>query len=135
MARQKSGMAEVNGKKRPGEDAPIAKDRIEVSDGALATLIGLAAHEVPGVVGMAPANLRDGFKRILGHAQADAGVEVERSESPTQVLTTLHVVVAYGVNIPAVAESIRERVKYAARTYAGIEIEPVRVIVAGVSRG
>jgi uncharacterized alkaline shock family protein YloU len=135
MENSKSGMAAARGGMEPGKEPPLAKDRVEVSDEALATLIGLAAHEVPGVVGMAPANLRDGFKRILGHAQADAGVEVERPEDPKQALVILHVVVAYGVNIPAVAESIRERVKYAAHNYGGVEVEAVRVVVAGVSRG
>ena len=42
---------------------------------------------------------------------------------------------AYGVNIPAVAESVVERVRYAARTYAGVEVDDVKVHVAGVSRG
>jgi uncharacterized alkaline shock family protein YloU len=108
------------------------KDKIVVTDGALATVIGLAAHEVPGVVGMAPAGLREGIKRILGVSQADEGVTVAHQESATNV--DLHVVVAYGVNIPAVADSIRERVYYAAKAYAGVDLEKVRVHIAGVSR-
>jgi uncharacterized alkaline shock family protein YloU len=108
------------------------RDKIVVTDGALATVIGLAAHEVPGVIGMAPAGLREGIKRILGVSQADEGVTVARQESATNV--DLHVVVAYGVNIPAVADSIRERVYYAAKAYAGVELEKVRVHIAGVSR-
>ena len=107
------------------------KDRVSVTDEALATIIGLAAHEVPGVVGMAPAGLREGIKRILGVAQADEGVEVARSDDTS---VDLHVVVAYGVNIPVVADSIRERVLYASKTYAGVELGTVRIHIAGVSR-
>lgn len=107
------------------------KDRVSVTDEALATIIGLAAHEVPGVVGMAPAGLREGIKRILGVAQADEGVEVARSDDTS---VDLHVVVAYGVNIPVVADSIRERVLYASKTYAGVELGKVRIHIAGVSR-
>jgi uncharacterized alkaline shock family protein YloU len=111
-------------------------DPITVTDGALATIIGLAAHEVPGVVGMAPASLGEGIKRILGVAQADEGVEVSRTQMDDDETTDvdLYVVVAYGVNIPAVADSIRERVNYAAETYAGVQLKTIRIHIAGVSR-
>ena len=119
------------------KDGPNAaaqtKDSVSVTDAALATLIGLAAHEVPGVVGMAPAGIREGIKRVLGVAQADEGVVISHDGAATNV--DLHVVVAYGVNIPVVADSVRERVSYAARAFAGVELDEVRVYVDGVSRG
>lgn len=110
-------------------------DRTHVSDDALATLIGLAAHEVPGVVGMAPTSLGEGIRRILGVSQADEGVEIRRpDDDPEHPDVELHVVVAYGVNIPVVAESVVERVRYAARHYGGVGVREVKVHVAGVSR-
>jgi uncharacterized alkaline shock family protein YloU len=115
--------------------APREADEIYVTDSALATIVGLAAHEVPGVVGMAPASLSEGIKRILGVAQADEGVEIDRGEVPDTAEIVLHVVVAYGVNIPVVAKSIETRVRHAAKTYAGVKVTDVRVHVAGVSRG
>ena len=116
--------------------AAAPRDRIVVTDGALATVIGLAAHEVPGVVGMAPASLREGLNRMLGASRADEGVEVDRKDENAQKADVeLSVVVAYGVNIPVVADSVRERVRYAARTYTGIEVGEVKVNIAGVSRG
>ncbi|MFO8151354.1 MAG: Asp23/Gls24 family envelope stress response protein [Trueperaceae bacterium] len=121
-------------RKKPAR-RPSAVDHVEVADDALATVVGLAAHEVPGVVGMAPASLSEGLRRILGVSQVDEGVEIERDAEGLANCIVLHVVVAYGVNIPAVAESVVERVRYAARTYAGIEVTDVKVHVAGVSRG
>lgn len=110
-------------------------DTIFVSDDALATLVGLAAHEVPGVVGMAPASLGEGLRRILGGSQADEGVEIKPSSEPDYDRDiVLHVVVAYGVNIPVVAESVEERVRYAASHSAGVEVGHVQVHIAGVSR-
>jgi uncharacterized alkaline shock family protein YloU len=114
---------------------PQVIDKIAVTDRALATIIGLAAHEVPGVVGMAPATIREGLKRILGVQQVDEGVVIKREDDMSPATVDLHVVVAYGVNIPVVAESIRERVIYAAETFAGVKLARVRVHVAGVSRG
>lgn len=120
-------------KAAPASGTPgVGRDRITVTDGALSTLIGLAAHEVPGIIGMAPANLREGIKRILGKQQADEGVEITRQGETASV--DLYVAVAYGVNIPAVAESVRERVLYAARAFAGVEVERVAVHIAGVGR-
>ena len=111
-------------------------DETRVSDDALATLIGLAAHEVPGVVGMAPSNFGEGIRRILGVSQADEGVDILRDdEDDPRPDVVLHVVVAYGVNIPVVAESVMQRVRYAARHYGGVDVDDVRVHVAGVSRG
>lgn len=112
-----------------------AVDRVTVVDRALATVVGLAAHEVPGVVGMAPASFSEGLRRVLGMTQVDEGVEVERDDESASVRIALHVVVAYGVNIPAVAESVVERVRYAASTFAGVSVSDVKVHVAGVSRG
>lgn len=123
-------------RERPRQRPLPQEDRIVVNDQALATLIGLAAHEVPGIVGMAPANFGEGLRRVLGVSQADEGVAIHREENlPERASVELYVVVAYGVNIPVVAQSVRERVSYAARTFAGVEVDEVRVHVAGVSRG
>jgi uncharacterized alkaline shock family protein YloU len=109
------------------------RDRVRVADSALATIIGLAAHEVPGVIGMAPAGFGEGLRRVLGLSQVDEGVEVDRSDDAI-VKVDLHVVVAYGVNIPAVADSVRERVQYAAAAFAGVKVHELVVHVVGVSR-
>jgi len=108
------------------------KDEVTITDTALATIIGLAAHEVPGVVGMSPAGLREGIKRILGASRSDEGVVVNRDE---KLKVDMNVVVAYGVNIPVVADSIKERVYYAAENYAGVRIDELTIHIAGVSRG
>lgn len=133
---------ETTGTKRPPslkkdrDKKPVpAGDSTHVSDDALATLIGLAAHEVPGIVGMAPASFGEGIRRILGVSQADEGVDILRKdEGELRPDVVLHVVVAYGVNIPVVAESVVERVRYAARHYGGVDVDDVKVHVAGVSR-
>lgn len=133
MAEKKSDKRKSDkSKDEKSKDRDETLDKITVTDAALATLIGLAAHEVPGVIGMSPANIKDGIKRILGVSDADEGVQVAKTTKDTNV--DLHVVVAYGVNIPVVADLIRERVQYAAKTYAGVELENVRVHIAGVSR-
>lgn len=133
MEEGKEGKVAPRAGKRKRGDAPA--DRVNVSDDALASILGLAAHEVPGVVGMAPVNIGEGLRRVLGRSQVDEGVVVEHPHGKERADVDIHVVVAYGVNIPAVADSVRERACYAAERLAGITLDEVRVHVDGVGRG
>ncbi|WP_034385242.1 Asp23/Gls24 family envelope stress response protein [Deinococcus sp. YIM 77859] len=105
---------------------------IVISEAALASLIGLTAHEIPGVVGMAPATLKEGLSRVLGRANAREGVVVSREGG--EYAADLYVVVAYGVSIPTVARNIKDRVEHVVKTQAGIELKATRVHAVGVQR-
>ncbi|MGI8747237.1 MAG: Asp23/Gls24 family envelope stress response protein [Deinococcus sp.] len=104
---------------------------IHISEAALASLIGLTAHEIPGVVGMAPANLREGIQKVLGRAQSRDGVVIGREDGGYSA--DLYVVVAYGVSIPTVAQNISQRVEHVVKTQAGIELHATRVHAVGVA--
>lgn len=105
---------------------------IQITEAALASLIGLTAHEIPGVVGMAPANLKEGLSRVLGRANVSEGVVISRDGA--RHAADLYVVVAYGVSIPTVARNIAERVEHTVKTQAGIELAATRVHAVGVQR-
>ncbi len=108
------------------------KGSINVTENALASLLGLAAHEVPGVVGMAPANLKEGIQKILGQPQSRDGVVVS-GEGATRTCE-VYVVVAFGTAIHAVAENVKDRIVHAAKALAGIELSSVKVHVVGVAK-
>jgi uncharacterized alkaline shock family protein YloU len=105
---------------------------IQITEGALASLIGLTAHEIPGVVGMAPANLKEGLYRVLGRANASEGVVIGREGG--RFTADLYVVAAYGVSIPTVARNIADRVEHVVKNQAGIELAATRVHAVGVQR-
>ncbi len=105
---------------------------IQITEGALASLIGLTAHEIPGVVGMAPANLKEGLYRVLGRANASEGVVIGKEGG--RFTADLYVVAAYGVSIPTVARNITERVEHVVKNQAGIELAATRVHAVGVQR-
>ncbi|MFC6591516.1 Asp23/Gls24 family envelope stress response protein [Deinococcus lacus] len=105
---------------------------IQITDAALASLIGLTAHEIPGVVGMAPANFKEGIARVLGQAQAREGVSISREGG--RFSADLYIVAAYGVSIPTVARNIVDRVRHIAKTHAGLELGEIRVHAVGVQR-
>ncbi|WP_412029844.1 Asp23/Gls24 family envelope stress response protein [Deinococcus yunweiensis] len=105
---------------------------IHITEAALASLIGLTAHEIPGVVGMAPANLREGLSRVLGRANASEGVVIGKDGG--RYTADLFIVAAYGVSIPTVAQNIVDRVVHTVKTQAGIELSATRVHAVGVQR-
>ncbi|AXG99903.1 Asp23/Gls24 family envelope stress response protein [Deinococcus wulumuqiensis] len=105
---------------------------IQITEAALASLIGLTAHEIPGVVGMAPANLKEGISRVLGRANVSDGVVIGKESG--KFTADLYIVAAYGVNIPRVAENIRERVQHVVKSQAGIDLAALRVHAVGVQR-
>ncbi len=107
---------------------------ITISEAALASLIGLTAHEIPGVVGMAPANLKEGISRVLGRANVSDGVVIGREKGGSAFTADLYIVAAYGVSIPTVARNIVERVEHVVKTLAGIELSATRVHAVGVQR-
>ncbi len=109
------------------------KGNITITESALVSLIGLAAHEVPGVVGMAPANLREGILKTLGRAESSQGVTLSKDKESGAFCADLYVVLAYGVNIPTVAQNITERVQHATRSLAGVELAKTTVHAVGVS--
>ena len=112
------------------------KGNITVTEGALAAILGLAAHEVPGVLGMSPAGIRDSISRILGRSEASEGVVVKPDPAaPGKYQADLYVVLAFGARIPTVVENISERVQWAAKSLAGAQLSSVRIHVVGVSRG
>lgn len=114
----------------------ILKGNITVTESALAAILGLAAHEVPGVIGMSPAGIRESISRILGRSEASEGVVVKPDpNAPGKYQADLYVVVAFGARIPTVVDSIGERVHWAAKSLAGVELSTVRIHVVGVSRG
>ncbi|MFC4637541.1 Asp23/Gls24 family envelope stress response protein [Deinococcus hohokamensis] len=106
---------------------------IHITEAALASLIGLTAHEIPGVVGMAPANLKEGLSRVLGRANASDGVVIGK-DGGGQYTADLYIVAAYGVSIPTVARNITDRVEHMVRSHAGIELAATRVHAVGVQR-
>lgn len=96
----------------------------------LAKYAGSAATECFGVVGMASVNVKDGVTKLLKRENVSRGVNVSLSENRIRI--QLHVIVAYGVSIRAVAQNILENVRCRVETFTGMEVDKISVIVEGV---
>lgn len=103
---------------------------IVIDRDVLAKYAGTAAMECIGIVGMASVNVKDGVARLLKKENAGRGVNLYVVNNKLKI--ELHIIVAYGVSIRAVAQNVLENVRYKIEEFTGLEIETINVIVEGV---
>lgn len=104
--------------------------RIEVSPEAVASLASQAVLKSYGVVGMAPANLRNGIVEVLSGDRSKRGVQVKLIENA--VVIDLFVVIEYGTRISTVARNIMSAVKFTVEKSLGVPVKEVNVHVQGL---
>ena len=104
--------------------------RIVIDDDVLGKYAGSAAVECFGVVGMASVNVKDGLVKLLKKDNLKHGVNITLEDDKLRV--ELHIIVAYGVSILAVAENLIETVKYNLEEFTGLEVGKIIICVEGV---
>ena len=104
----------------------IAIDKKVIEDYA-----GHAALDCFCIVGMASTGMKDGIVKMLKGDSISRGVIVEKDENE-QLIIEFHIIVAYGVGIPAVVKNLSSNVKYQVEDYTGMKVKAVNVYVEGV---
>lgn len=105
--------------------------QIEVRPDVIASYAGSIAVESFGIVGMASVNVRDGFVRLLKKENLTQGIKVTITPE-NKLWLAFHLIVAYGVNINAVADNLIETVKYKVEAFTGMTVEKIKIYVEGV---
>ena len=103
---------------------------IMIDTDVVAKYAGSAAVECFGVVGMAYVSMKDGLVKLLMRDSISQGVNVRIEEDGIQI--GLHIIVAYGVSISAVANNLISNVKYKVEEFTGMKVQDVNVYVEGV---
>ena len=101
---------------------------ITISNSYFAKLIGHATSSCYGVAGMVasvPQKVVGIFRKM-----PDKGITVKGDIDTMTV--DLHIVVCYGVNINAIADSIVHNVKYTVEEATGIKVKKVTVHIDGI---
>ena len=106
---------------------------ITIDQEVIARIAGLAATEGYGVVGMAAKNVRDGLVRLLKKESLSKGVRIHLSEKG--LIINLYIIVEYGTNINAIAETLKSNVKYHVEEKVGLPVDEVNIFVEGVRIG
>lgn len=104
---------------------------IGFTEGFLSKLIGHAVTSCFGVVGMAPHSRRQHIFGLFSKEQSlDTGIKVKGDANEIDV--EIHIIVTFGMSIPAVAASITEKVKYVVKQATSITVNRVVVKVDGI---
>ena len=103
---------------------------VTITEQVFAYLVGFAATNCFGVVGMAGRNKAGDIVKLLKKESIDKGVFVKLIEDKLEV--ELHIVVEYGVNIPAITKSIINRVQYFIESTTGFEVNKISVFVDSI---
>ncbi|CAA9242218.1 MAG: hypothetical protein AVDCRST_MAG26-1500 [uncultured Chloroflexia bacterium] len=97
---------------------------------AIASLVAHAVSRSYGVVGMAPARLRDYAGQVLRKEDQHRGIGVHISKD--KITIDIYIVVAYGTRISEVAQQVLATVSYALQRSLGLPVAAINVHVQGV---
>ena len=104
---------------------------IDITNDVIATVVGGAATDNYGVVGMASKNqIRDNVNDILRRENYARGVVVRQEENGVAI--DVFIIVSYGTKISEVSRNVQSKVKYNLETMLGVNANSVNVIVQGV---
>lgn len=106
------------------------KGRIEVFPAVVGAIVGHAAIECYGIMGMAARGLRDGVATLLRRENVHRGVEVREVDDLLAI--DLYVIVQYGVRITEVAHNLKSAVRFEVERATGVPVMEVNVFVQGV---
>ena len=104
---------------------------LQISTEVLGKIARCAALEVDGVADVSCGSQNKKVKDLLERANVQLPVVVEMKDGTAEI--TLHLVVAFGARIPAVAEKVQENVKSAVQSMANITVSRVDLVIAGLA--
>ena len=104
--------------------------KISISDEAIAKVAAHAALECYGVVEMVSRRLSDSFSLLFKRDSSAKGVKVVTNGD--RIFIDVFVIIKFGVSISAVAESLKETIKYGVGRFSGMVVDTVDVNITGV---
>ena len=107
-----------------------AYGKITISDLAIAKVASLAAMECYGIVETVSRRFTDSLSELFKREPQGRGVKV--TTNGDRIYIDVYVIIKFGVSINAVAESLKESVKYRVEKFTGMIVDTVNVNVIGV---
>ena len=104
--------------------------KLHVANDVLADMVGHAAMECYGVVGMVAPNAADGIAKILPASKLRRGITIDETEEGIHV--DLYIVVEYGTNMAAVSRNLIDAVSFALKEQARVPVTGVEVHIQDV---
>ena len=107
-----------------------AYGKISISDLAIAKVASHTAMEAYGIVEMVSRRFTDSLFELFKKDSGSKGIKV--TTSGNRIYIDVYVIMKYGVSISAVAESLKEAIKYKVEAFTGMIVDTVNVNVIGV---
>ena len=103
---------------------------LQISTEVIAKIARCAALEVEGVAEVSCGTQNKKLKDLL-EASIQPPVAVEMRDGTAEL--TLHLIMASGARIPAVAEKVQENVKSAMQNMTSVTVSRVNLVIAGLA--
>lgn len=100
---------------------------ITISQNVFANIVGNVINNCFGVVGMAAKNAAEGIVSLLKKENYEKGVKV--TSDGENLLIDVHIIVTYGINLPAISRSIAKEVKYIVEKMTGFRVKKVNIFI------
>ena len=107
-----------------------AYGKITISDMAIAKVASQAAMECYGIVDTVSRRFTDSLAELFKKDTRGKGVKV--TTDGDKIYIDVYVIIKFGVSINAVAQSLKESVKYRVERFTGMIVGSVNVNVIGV---
>ncbi len=108
-----------------------AYGKISISDLAIAKVASNTATESYGIVEMVSRRFTDSLS-VLFKKKDNGGKGIKITTSDNRIYVDVYVIMKYGISINAVAESLKEAIKYKVEAFTGMVVDTVNVNVIGV---
>lgn len=104
--------------------------KISISDSAIAKVAKNAALECYGIVDTVSRGFTDSLSELIKKTGDGRGIRIVTDGD--RIYIDVNVIIKYGVSINAVAESLKEGVKYKVEKFTGMIVDTVNVNIIGV---
>lgn len=101
-----------------------------IDDDVLSTVIGAAATESFGVVGMVNKTIQSAANEVLGRPDFAKGINIKHDGD--LLVVDVHIIVSVGSKLPEVAKTVKKQISYALEKQLGIMIKKINIYIDGV---
>lgn len=105
--------------------------KISISYQVLSKVASYAAMECYGIVELVSRRFKDSLTELF-KKQPAGGKGIKVVTNGDRIFIDVYVIVKYGVSINAVAEALKEGVKYKVERFSGMIVDTVNVNIMGV---
>jgi len=104
--------------------------QISITNEAIAKFVSKTAMDCYGIVEFVPHSIIDSISSSIKKGNGVKGIKIQTSGD--RISIDVCVVVKYGVSIKAVAEALKESLKYKVERFTGMLVDTVNVNISGV---